>query len=49
MPEFTNGERKDENKELDLDTLEEVSGGTSLRDLPKEKTTDIDDNTRSKI
>ncbi|MDF2921510.1 MAG: hypothetical protein K0R57_424 [Paenibacillaceae bacterium] len=43
------GESKSGGQELDLDALEEVSGGTSLRDLPKEKTTDIDDNTKSRI
>lgn len=44
-----NGACKEEKQELELDALEEVNGGISLRDLPKQKTTDIDDNTRSKL
>lgn len=38
-----------ETKEIDLDTLEQVSGGISLRDVKKITTTDISDNTKSKI
>jgi len=38
-----------ETKEVDLDTLEQVSGGISLRDVKKVTTTDINDNTKSKI
>ncbi len=37
-----------EAKEINLDELEEVTGG-SLRDANKKKTSSISDNTRSKI
>lgn len=36
-------------EELDLDDLEQVSGGAGLRSVKKVKTTDIDGSTISKI
>jgi len=38
-----------EAKELDIDALEQVSGGVSLRDADKVETTDVSDDTRSKV
>ena len=36
-------------KELDLTELDQVAGGVSLRDVDKIETTDISDDTKSKI
>lgn len=36
-------------QELNLDDLENVSGGAGLRKAPKTKTVDISDDTKSKI
>lgn len=41
-------EQEKETKEINLDALEEVTGG-SLRDAKKKKTSSISDDTRSKI
>ena len=41
-------EETEESKELDLDELEEVTGG-ALRDVAKKRTSSISSNTRSKI
>ena len=40
---------KEVRQELDLDELDQVAGGASLRNVKKIQTTDISDNTRSKI
>jgi hypothetical protein len=42
-------EQKNEEKELSLDEMGQVSGGFSLREADTVETTDIDDNTRSKV
>ena len=47
--EVKNIQNKKEEKELDLDALDKVTGGVFLRDIDKIKTTDVNDNTKSKV
>ena len=42
-------QNKEVKQELDLDELDQVAGGASLRNVQKVQTTDISENTRSKI
>ncbi len=42
-------QKKDEKQELDLDALDQVAGGASLRNVQKIQTTDISENTRQRI
>ncbi|NMB96497.1 MAG: hypothetical protein GYA02_07790 [Clostridiaceae bacterium] len=44
-----NTDKKATDNELDLDELDQVVGGVSLSRMSKVETTDINDNTRSKI
>jgi hypothetical protein len=46
MTKKTNPE---EDRELSFDELEKVAGGFSLRDAPTIETTDIDEDTESKV
>ncbi len=45
----TNAPAEEEEQEISLDDLDEVAGGVSLRDAPKQKTTQISSDTIHRI